>query len=121
MLLFSAYLIPVSVCLNAATFHCVDSNFLVWDIYQDKRNIFSYPFDSASMVGERLFQIVLGINTYVELILKNSSLLHSTLLHSTLTINGTHLNPRLRIECSRSGQQLLDFQSKLISQFDVNT
>ncbi len=68
------------------------------------------------MVGERLFQIVLGINTYVELIFKNSSL-----LHSILTINGTHLNPRLRIECSRSGQQLLDFQSKLISQFDVNT
>ncbi len=106
----------MSVCLNAATFHCVDSNFLVWDIYQDERNIFSYPFESDSMVDDRLFQTVLGINTYVELILKNSSI-----LHSTLTINGTHLNPRLRIECSRSGQQLLDFQGKLISQFDVNT
>ncbi len=67
------------------------------------------------MVGQRYFQRLYEMNVYVELIFKNTSL-----LHSTLTINGTRLNPRLRIECSRSGQQLSNFQSKLISQFEMN-
>ena len=116
LLLFSAYLIPVSVCLNTATFNCGSNNYLIWDIYREEINIFTYILDQTSMVGNRYFTNNFALNFYVELIFKNSSL-----LYSTLTINGTHLNPRLRIECSRSGQQLLDFQSKLISQFEMNT
>ncbi len=104
------------VCLNAATFNRGNNNYLIWDVYREEINIFTYIFDHTSMVGNRYFANIFAMNVYVELIFKNSSL-----LYSTLTISGTHLNPRLRIECSRSGQQLLDFQSKLISQFEMNT
>ncbi len=105
----------MSVCLNAATFNCGNNNYLIWDIYREEITIFTYTFDQTSMVGNRYLSSIFAMNFYVELIFKNSSF-----LYSTLTINGTHLNPRLRIECSRSGQQLLDFQSKLISQFEMN-